>query len=75
MAQDMINMNFLAFFCHKYKCETSKEMSKVVLALSLKPVKASCIEENWMTFISLNDENIFMYCKFKVKTTGINIFI
>jgi len=37
-----------------------KQNDKIGLALSLKPVSASCIEENWITFTSLNDENTFM---------------
>jgi hypothetical protein len=37
-----------------------KQNAKIGLALSLKPVNASCIEENWITFTSLNDENTFM---------------
>jgi hypothetical protein len=37
-----------------------KQNDKNGLALLVKPVNAPCIDENWMTFTSLNDENTLM---------------
>lgn len=58
-----MDMYFFKFLCKSKKnFERNDENG---LALFVKPVNASCIEENWMTFTSLNDVNTFMNWKFK----------
>lgn len=45
-----------------------KIKKKKILALSLKPRNASCIEENWITLTSLNEENTDLNCIIQVKS-------